>query len=142
MQKTVTVSKGIKYWTSYPIRVIHLFSAVANSVNISTDTFFFFFFIYNKIVWRKRETLTYQVHVIMFLCGAALPCQQRAEMKKLQAKLSEDAALYGRQLCKKEAESEIMFDDLDRLNDQYQQLNREFENQASKLAKTHVRERV
>ncbi len=52
--------------------------------------------------------------------------------------MSEDASVYSRELAKKEAEREIVFDDLESLNDQYQQLNMAFESQARKLATAQV----
>ena len=59
-------------------------------------------------------------------------------MIRLQEELCENATTYGRELSKKEAEREIVCEDLDRLNDQYQQLNMEFEEQARKLTSAHV----
>ena len=48
------------------------------------------------------------------------------------------SAAHGRELVKKEAEREVVLDDLEGLTDQYQQLNVAFQSQAGKLAETKV----
>ena len=57
------------------------------------------------------------------------------EMKKL---MDEQEGAYKRNVAKKEAEREIVLDDLDRMSDQYQHLNMRFEDQVRKQAATQV----
>ena len=64
---------------------------------------------------------------------------QTTEVESLQHQLAEQAKIHSRELTKKEAEREIVFDDLESINDQYQQLNLAFETQARKLTKSQVR---
>ena len=68
------------------------------------------------------------------------PCfrVQVAEVAGLQERLSSLVCVQERELAKKEAEREIVSDDLEALSDQYQQLNMAFESQAGKLAEAKV----
>ena len=63
---------------------------------------------------------------------------QAEKVEFLHKKLSEEAAAHGRELMKRDAEREIVFDDLESLNDQYQQLTMAFELQTRKLSETQV----
>lgn len=63
---------------------------------------------------------------------------QVAEVAGLRERLSGLVCVQERELAKKEAEREIVSDDLEALNDQYQQLNMAFESQAGKLAEAKV----
>jgi chromosome segregation ATPase len=59
-------------------------------------------------------------------------------LKALQERLSEQSSEHTRELAKREAEREIVSEDLEALNDQYQQLNMAYESQAGKLAEAKV----
>ena len=59
-------------------------------------------------------------------------------MEELRGHLSRQSSDHTRELAKREAEREIVFEDLEALNDQYQQLNMAFEAQAGKLAEAKV----
>ena len=65
-------------------------------------------------------------------------CVQVSEVGTLRRSLSELSAQHARELAKREAEREIVSDDLEALNDQYQQLNMAFETQAGRLSEAKV----
>ena len=56
----------------------------------------------------------------------------------LREELAKAAAAHKIELAKKEAEREIVLDDLEAINDQYQQLNMAFETQAQELTSAKV----
>lgn len=66
-------------------------------------------------------------------------CVQVSVVERLRGRQSELCSMHVREVAKKEAEREIVLDDLEALNDQYQQLNMAFETQVAKLAEAKVR---
>lgn len=76
--------------------------------------------------------------LLLFLFPLLWWFMQRSEMANLQEELGEAKAAHKRELAKKETEKEIILDDLEGLNDQYQQLNMAFETQRRELATAKV----
>ncbi len=60
-------------------------------------------------------------------------------MEAMKARVEEQAASHKRDIFRKDAEREIILDDLDRMSDQYQKLNMKLEDQSRKLELAQVR---
>lgn len=76
-----------------------------------------------------------QIVVIFHVCCLYA---QVSEVEGLRGRLSKLSTEQVRELAKREAEREIIFEDLEALNDQYQQLNMAFEMQSGKLTEAKV----